>query len=310
MANSTWTLLTPPSQGAIAIVQLEGDVDVELEQLTGRTKWSTNALHLVTIPDIDEVVAVKIDDSLAFIMPHGGVHILRKFAIRFEELAIEQIQNPQYPEASGELETHMLRALSIAKSPLAVELLLKQPSISQDVKPTQSDVDRSDCLNHLIIPPTVVLLGAPNTGKSTLMNALTKQDTSIVHELPGATRDAVGSRINCGGLVIDLYDLPGFRESDDYIEQEAIALAKTIATEAVLTLLIADDQHDWLETSSLSLRVSTKSDVSSRDDCDFAVSSHSGEGLQALSIAIRDAIVPPECIEHEGPWLFYSPTEE
>ena len=142
------------------------------------------------------------------------------------------------------------------------------------------------------------------------MNALTKQDTSIVHELPGATRDAVGSRINCGGLVIDLYDLPGFRESDDYLEQEAIALAKTIATEAVLTLLIADDQHDWLETSSLSLRVSTKSDVSSRDDCDIAVSSHSGEGLQALSIAIRDAIVPPECIEHEGPWLFYSPTEE
>ena len=127
MANSTWTLLTPPSQGAIAIVQLEGDVDVELEQLTGRTKWSNNALHLVTIPDIDEAVAVKINDSLAFIMPHGGVHILRKFAIRFEELAIEQIQNPQYPEASGELETHMLRALSIAKSPLAVELLLKQP---------------------------------------------------------------------------------------------------------------------------------------------------------------------------------------
>lgn len=310
MANSTWTLLTPPSQGAIAIVQLEGEVEVELEQLTGRNKWNNNELHLVNIPDIDEAVAVKTSNTLAFIMPHGGVHILRKLAIRFEDLAIEQIQLPQFPEACDAFETEMLRALSIAKSPLAVELLLKQPQKLRRTTPTQADLDRSARLQHLIVPPTVVLLGAPNTGKSTLMNAMTKQDTSIVHDLPGATRDAVGSRINCGGLVIDLYDLPGFRESDDHIEQQAIELAQKIATDAVLTLLIADDQHDWLETSTLSLRVSTKSDVCSRDDGDITVSAHTGEGLQALSIAIRDTIVPPECIQHEGPWLFYIPTEE
>ena len=310
MANSTWTLLTPPSKGAIAIVQLSGDVTAELHKLTGRSTWDDGSLYLVDIPDIDEAVAVQINNQLAHIMPHGGVHILRKLAIRFEELGITQTDEPQYPEAKDDIEAAMLHTLSIAKSPLAVELLLQQPPKLRNARPAQSDLDRSTTLNHLIVPPKVALLGAPNTGKSTLMNALTKQDTSIVHDLPGATRDAIVARINCNGLVIDLYDLPGFRESDDTIEQDAISLAKTIADEAVLTILIADYENNWLTTTRDSIQVATKSDIKLRDDADLCVSAHSGENMQELAIAIRDAIIPPEVLESDEPWFFYSPTEE
>lgn len=310
MPKSTWSLLTPPNSGAIAIIQLTGQVTELLEQLTSKSNWNNQEIHLVTIPNVDEAIAVQHNPNLAYLMPHGGVHILRKLAALFEHLGIEQADQLQYPEASDDLETAMLQTLSIAKSPLAVELLLKQPSKLRGKTPIQDDITRSATLHHLIVPPKVVLLGAPNTGKSTLMNALTKQDTSIVHELAGATRDAVGARINCAGLVIDLYDLPGFREAKDSIEQDAISLAKTIADEAVLTILIADDETEWCHTTHDSIRVATKSDAQTRDDADLSVSAHTGEHLQELSILIRDSIVPPKVLQHDGPWFFYSPTVE
>lgn len=303
MAKTNWTLLTPPSQGAIAIIQLSGDVSSVLTKLTGRSSFKEGSLYRVNISDIDEAVAVQINPQLAQIMPHGSVHILRKLAIRFKELGIEHADEPQYPEAKSEIEVAMLRTLAIAKSPIAIPLLLQQPQIVHNTTPSHEDLHHTGILNHLITPPAVVLLGAPNTGKSTLMNALTKQDTSIVHHLPGATRDAVGARINCGGLVIDLYDLPGFRDSSDPIEQKAIALAKTIASDAVLTILITDSEHEWLETTRNSIAVATKSDIQSRDDADICVSAQTGENVEELAIAIRDAIIPPDVLQSEGPWV-------
>jgi small GTP-binding protein len=309
MPKDTWTLLTPHNMGAIAIIQLPSSA---LPKLTSKTEWEIGKLYLVSIADIDEAVAVKITDEYAHIMPHGGLQILRKLADLFAELGITQTKTPTFLEAQTEIERAMLSTLSIAQSPLAVDLLLSQPPKLEGATPSEEDFSRAAILNHLIHPPKVVLLGAPNTGKSTLMNALTKQDTSIVHDLPGATRDAVGARINCAGLVVDVYDLPGFRDTSDTIEQEAITLAKQIADDAVLTILIADASHDWKETTQDQLKVATKSDIEARDDADICVSAHTGENMQELAIAIRNAIVPPEILQSEQPWFFcgYSPTDE
>ena len=308
MPRPTWTLLTPTNMGAIAVIQLPA---AELSNLTTRSQWDEGKLYLVHIPDIDEAIAVKVNNQVAHIMPHGGLHILRKLKERLAALGIEQTKTPIFNEAQDDIEAEMLETLSVAASPLAAKLLLEQPAKLRNATPTKEDEERSKILNHLIHPPKVVLLGEPNTGKSTLMNALTKQDTSIVHDLPGATRDAVGARINCGGLVLDLYDLPGFRDSGDEIEQDAITIAKEIASEAVLTISIADTNHKWLENKSQSnLKICTKSDIQTRDDADLCVSAHSGENMQELAIAIRDAIIPPEVLESDEPWFFYSPTEE
>jgi small GTP-binding protein len=309
MPKETWTLLTPPNMGAIAIIQLPSSA---LPKLTNKTEWEIGKLYLVSIPDIDEAVGVKVTDAIAHIMPHGGLQILRKLADRFAALGIEQTETPIFLEAQNDIEAAMLVSLSKAQSPLAVDLLLSQPSKLAGVTPTEDDLARGALLDHLIHPPKVVLLGAPNTGKSTLMNALTKQDTSIVHDLPGATRDAVGARINCAGLVVDLYDLPGFRETGDPIEQDAIALAKQIASDAVLTILIADADQDWTLVTKRHVKVATKSDLEARNDADICVSAHTGDNLQELAVAIRDAIVPPKILQSEQPWFFsgYSPTEE
>ena len=318
MRKQTWSLLTPASKGAIAILQIPTTC---LEQLTSRTTWVLGSLYLVAIPNIDEVIAVKINENTAHIMPHGGLQILRKLKLRLAELGFEQSDAPQYLEAENNIEASMLATLAVAQSPLAVELLLAQPSKLQGATPTKHDLKRASILNHLIFPPKVVLFGAPNTGKSTLMNVLTKQDTSIVHDLPGATRDTVGARINCAGLVIDLYDLPGFRDSDDAIEQEAISLAQKIVTDATLVLQIftASLPPNKLALSQLNilaqsqLNICTMSDIGKLDDVDLCVCAHTGEHMEKLSTMIRDAIVPPKILADDGPWFFpnsYRPTEE
>lgn len=313
MANTTWTLLTPASQGAIAIIQLSEDVNDALASLTSQSDWENGKIYVKNIIGVDEAVAVKISKDLAYIMPHGGRHILRKFAERCADLNFTQKDKPEFPEAEDEIEMAMLHTLTIAESPLATTLLLAQPHKLRGAIPSKEDLDRSERLNHLIHPPKVVLLGMPNTGKSTLMNALTRADTSIVHDLPGATRDSVGARINCAGLVVDLYDLPGYRKSNDEIEQKAINIATEIATQAALTVLIADNEHKWIKSNnSPTIFIGTKSDLGDRDDADLCICAQTGDGMEELAVMIRDTIVRPEDLSHDRPWFFagYNPITE
>ena len=305
MSRTSWSLQTPQRPGAIAIIQLDGDVDTALQTITGQSNWKLERMRLVDIPGVDEVIAVKLSATTAQIMPHGGPQVLREFATLFDQLHIENIDKHDYMEADNAIEAAMLKAIALAESVDAIELLLSQPQKLRNASPTEEDLQRSNRLNHLISPPKVVLLGEPNTGKSTLMNAITREETSIVHARPGATRDAVGARVNCNGLVIDMYDLPGFRESTDKIEQEAITIATTIKATADLTLLIADAEHDWIEQeSSSTIRVGTKADVVPRADADICVCGLTGEGMQELAATIRESLVHKSDLEDAGPWFF------
>lgn len=85
-----------------------------------------------------------------------------------------------------------------------------------------------------------VILGAPNVGKSSLLNCLTKEDTSIVTEIPGTTRDLIKTQINLNGIMLKLVDTAGIRESDDLIEQEGISRAKSMAEIAELIIYVVD----------------------------------------------------------------------
>lgn len=305
MNKTTWSLQTPNTIGAIAIIQLDGDVDTALQTITGINDWKLERMQLIDIPGIDEVIAVKLSKTTAQIMSHGGTQVLREFVTLFDRLHIENVNDQDYMEADNAIEAAMLKVIALAESVDAIELLLSQPQKLRNASPTEEDLQRSNRLNHLISPPKVVLLGEPNTGKSTLMNAFTREETSIVHARPGATRDAVGARVNCNGLVIDMYDLPGFRESTDKIEQEAITIATSIKATADLTLLIADAEHDWIEqASSYTIRVGTKADEKPRADADICVCALTGEGMQELSATIRESLVHKSDIEDDGPWFF------
>lgn len=83
---------------------------------------------------------------------------------------------------------------------------------------------------------TVVLAGAPNAGKSTLLNALAQREAAIVSPVAGTTRDAIEVRCDLGGLPVVVVDTAGLRDSADPVEQEGVARARARAAAADLVL--------------------------------------------------------------------------
>lgn len=86
----------------------------------------------------------------------------------------------------------------------------------------------------------VVLLGRPNAGKSSLLNALIGEDRAIVTPVPGTTRDLLRECLDFGGLALTLVDTAGLRETEEAVEAEGIRRALAEASRADLMLLVLD----------------------------------------------------------------------
>ena len=87
------------------------------------------------------------------------------------------------------------------------------------------------------------IIGKPNVGKSSLLNALLGEDKAIVTDIRGTTRDIVEGTLNMGGIVLHLIDTAGIRESEDIIERIGIDKARTIINEAELILFVLDNNE-------------------------------------------------------------------
>lgn len=102
---------------------------------------------------------------------------------------------------------------------------------------------------------TVVLTGAPNVGKSSLMNALACDDVAIVTDIAGTTRDRITHTIHLDGLAVNLIDTAGVRKTNDKVEQ--IGIERTLEAvenaDVVLLLKSADQTHSEAEEEALSL---------------------------------------------------------
>lgn len=87
---------------------------------------------------------------------------------------------------------------------------------------------------------TMSLIGCPNVGKSSLMNALLNKDRAIVSHVAGTTRDVLEDHMRLNGLNFKLLDTAGIRQSEDFIEQEGIRRSKEAMQQADLILLVLD----------------------------------------------------------------------
>lgn len=88
-----------------------------------------------------------------------------------------------------------------------------------------------------------VILGKPNAGKSSLLNALTGSDRAIVTDIEGTTRDVLEERVNLGGILLRVCDTAGIREAKDRIEEIGISRAKEYAKDADLLLAVFDSSE-------------------------------------------------------------------
>lgn len=86
----------------------------------------------------------------------------------------------------------------------------------------------------------ISILGAPNVGKSSLMNALARREVAIVSEVAGTTRDVIEVQMNLAGYAVTISDTAGIRESADQIEAEGVRRAETRGRQAALKLIVLD----------------------------------------------------------------------
>jgi tRNA modification GTPase len=143
---------------------------------------------------------------------------------------------------------------------------------------------------------SLVIAGRPNSGKSSLLNRLTGQDSAIVSEIPGTTRDIMQRQIQLNGLPVKVSDTAGLRTSSDPIEQEGIRRAwREIETADLVLLLIDDSQGYGIQEARIIenlpvyipiLKVWNKIDLGSKKpgirDNEVFISARTGAGLEAL----------------------------
>ncbi|WP_281954625.1 tRNA uridine-5-carboxymethylaminomethyl(34) synthesis GTPase MnmE [Pseudophaeobacter arcticus] len=135
----------------------------------------------------------------------------------------------------------------------------------------------------------VAIIGAPNVGKSTLLNMLAGREAAITSEYAGTTRDVIEVRMDLGGLPVTLLDTAGLRDTDDHVEGIGIELARKRAEQADLRVfLVEPDEAIDLDMKPGDIRLRPKGDM--RQDPDGSISGKTGQGVDRLVAHISDTL--------------------
>ena len=128
--------------------------------------------------------------------------------------------------------------IEIANKELIVESVNK---INEQIDKLIKDGEKAKIIKDGI---KVAIVGKPNVGKSSLLNALTGEEKAIVTDIAGTTRDIVEGEINLKGVVLHLLDTAGIREASDKVESIGVERAKKTISEAELIIVVLDASHE------------------------------------------------------------------
>lgn len=155
------------------------------------------------------------------------------------------------------------------------------------------------------------IVGRPNVGKSSLLNALLEKDRAIVTPIPGTTRDTLEEYINIGGLPVKVMDTAGIRESHDMAEKEGVKRSLQAIADCDLAVVVLDGSLPVIKEEDKgvindtqdkkTVIVINKSDILHKDFCYpkdkdviINVSSKTGAGISELKQAIFDMFINPK----------------
>lgn len=180
-----------------------------------------------------EAVIDMIESNTASSLKMANLGILgetKKVISNFREKILEcllkievNIDYPEYEDEEQITEDVLLpRLLELQKD---MEYVLQKSEVSRIIK----------------YGVKTAIIGKPNVGKSSLLNALIREDKAIVSNIAGTTRDIVEGSINIGGIVLNLIDTAGVRDTDDFVEKIGVEKSKKIIDDADLIILVFDN---------------------------------------------------------------------
>ncbi|MCF7927065.1 MAG: tRNA uridine-5-carboxymethylaminomethyl(34) synthesis GTPase MnmE [Candidatus Izimaplasma sp.] len=176
-----------------------------------------------------------------------------------------------------------------------------KPAISLLVKEIAQILEKAKVGKVIREGIKTAIIGRPNVGKSSLLNALLREDKAIVTEIQGTTRDIVEGQINIGGVILNLIDTAGIRQSQDKIERIGIDKAKAVIHDAQLVLFVIDNNAALTDDDKKLLKLTqhkkriviiNKSDLDQELDVEFEtsvqVSALNKTGIDKLEQKIKD----------------------
>lgn len=319
-----WAWCTPMQPGAIALVTLHGE-SAALDALLAAccrgvpAQGGTARCHFADpLGTIDDGIAVRASPTTAMLMPHGGVRIAQRMQAWLRSHGAIEARLPDhaiFPECASPHAAAAARMAGRCASRRALGLLLDHDARMERSGPTTAaDLARAQRLRVLIDPPTVVIAGPSNVGKSTLTNALARRPVSVTDDSAGTTRDPVPVRLELDGVTVDWIDLPGLLEEPSAIDASAAAIASRIAASASVIVLATAPGRGWPMLAPTSpakiLRVLLQDDqpdaarCAERNGADSACSARCATGLDGLAIAIRRALVSDADLDDPRAWAF------
>lgn len=339
-ADVTVRCLTPPGSAAIAALELRGsgawDVVRELfrprsgELLPDAPSAGLLVPGSIGPPPGDEVVlAVRAaaPEAVIEVHCHGGNEVVRWLIDTFHAAGTSVAG---LSEAGKRVPTGHAELASLRPATEAFQLLVHAPSLRtasilldqyhgafdralDDIDSAISEnrvADATRCVEqllqfvplgaHLVHPWRVVLAGAPNVGKSSLLNALAGYQRCVVTPIPGTTRDVVTARLVFDGWPVELADTAGQRPTADPLEATGVARAAAARHDADLCVWVVETGAEpvWpTRDEPHVLRVVNKIDqpfawTASWSGDLVSVSAQTGYGLDQLIRAIVDRLVP------------------
>ena len=233
---------------------------------------------------VDEVIVnvLRKEDSftgedLVEVNCHGGIQAVKKtleciVSAGAKETHWKELANRSFTNDKIDLiQKEALLEIPQAKTKLGVKVLLDQynGALSSFINNLIKEIEHGNNINQnlsyihdklreiletavfgcaITSPQKLIITGKPNVGKSTLINALLREDRSIVHSEPGTTRDAVDSMFSIDGIPLTIVDTAGIRETNHKVEKLGVSESKRQLKQADKIILMLDNSRPSIST--------------------------------------------------------------
>ncbi len=322
-------VITPPGRGALATVQVRGPDAVKTVAIICRSlpeivlrKFSDGRLWMTRWgkPEGEPVVIHVHGPELIEVHCHGGPMPLQTIFQGLETQGVRQVPWSEFARQTARDPIAAAAAEALAQAPTlrTAAILLDQfhGAISKCIGQLQESLRqgraeefqhgisqllaRAELGRHLIVPWRIAIVGRPNVGKSSLLNAMVGFDRAIVHPTAGTTRDLVTATTAIDGWPVELCDSAGIRVAQDAIESAGIERTRQAIGQSDIQIVVLDRNQPLTDEDHAIIALCPRpTPVANKSDLPAAWDLSAGQG-QALPVCSLTRTGFDELMAHLG----------